>query len=352
MAEILTLLFGAFAYEVSADQRVGTLRNAIEIWNRWDGPHYLRIAQRGYERAGDPRFLIVFYPLFPWIVRVAIAFTRDPLLSAFLVSGIFSVLAAVAFARLVAIDYPEPVPYRSAWFMLIFPTAYFLHIPYTESLFLTLAIGAFLAVRRDRWLFASILGAFASLTRTNGLLLLAALGVEALHRWVSERRWRWQWLWIGLIPSGFVGYLLLNYEVTGDPFTFTQYERLHWDQSLIWPWKQVGIMTAVFNWHTPYEAQMIGLQVMLYLAIGLAAVIGSIFMLRPSYAVWMVANWLLIACLSWDLSAPRYLLGMFPMFIMFARLGRNRQFDAIITFWSLASMGVFIANFVRGWWAF
>ena len=42
------------------------------------------------------------------------------------------------------------VAMRAAWFLLIFPTAYFLHIGYTESLFLALVLGSFLAARTDR----------------------------------------------------------------------------------------------------------------------------------------------------------------------------------------------------------
>ena len=41
-------------------------------------------------------------------------------------------------------------------FLLIFPTAYFLHIGYTESLFLALVLGSFLAARTDRWWLAGL----------------------------------------------------------------------------------------------------------------------------------------------------------------------------------------------------
>jgi phage terminase large subunit-like protein len=219
-------------------------------------------------------------------------------------------------------------------------------------LFLALVIGAFLAARRDRWFLASILGALASLARVNGLLLLAALGAEVLHRWWSERRWRWRWLWIALIPAGFAIYLFLNYRVTGNAFTFAEYESSHWNQQLTWPWYTFIKTPADVYAHGAYDAQMTGWQIELYLTIGLAATLVSAFTLRPSYTVWMLTNWLLVACLTWDLSAPRYALALFPMFIIFARLARVRELGAIITFWSLLSMSLFAAYFVRGWWAF
>jgi Gpi18-like mannosyltransferase len=352
LAELLTLVFGCFAFEVTSGRRVLSLHQVFDIWNWWDTGQYLSIAVHGYQKAGDLRWTIVFYPLYPWLVRITILFVRDPLISAFIVSFLASIGAAIALARLVAIDYPEPVAYRSVWFMFIFPTAYFLHIGYTESLFMALVICSFLAARRDRWLAASILGAGASLTRMNGLILIPALGVEALHRLRIERRWESRWLWLALIPSGFGLYLLINYFVTGDPFTFANYERSHWGQGLGSPWRQVRQMADVIVSNDVYNSRMIGLAALFFLTVGLIATVASFFMLRPSYSVWMAANWLLIASLTWDLSAPRYILTLFPIFILLARLARSRNFYAVVTIGWLLLMGSFITSFLSDRWAF
>ena len=97
---------------------------------------------------------------------------------------------------------------------------------------------------------------------------------------------------------------------------------------------------------------MIGTQVLFYLAVGLAGTIAAAFLLRPSYAIWMALNWLFVSTQSWDISAPRYTLMMFPLFILFARLARRRIWDAAITVWSLLWLGFFVSQFVRGLWAF
>ena len=111
---------------------------------------------------------------------------------------------------------------RAAGFLLIFPTAYFLHVGYTESLFLALVLGCFLAVRRDHWWLAGALGGLAALTRINGLVLVPALAAEAWLEWDADGRHRLRahWLAIGLVVVGFVGYLALNLAVYGDPLTF------------------------------------------------------------------------------------------------------------------------------------
>ena len=352
LAELLTLGFGCFAFEVTSGQRLRSLHQVFDIWNWWDTGQYVNIALHGYQKAGEMRWTIVFFPLYPWLVRMTAGLVRDTLISAFIVSFLASIVAAIALARLVAIDYPEPVAYRSVWFMFIFPTGYFLHIGYTESLFLALVICSFLAARHDRWLAASILGAGAGLTRMNGLILVPALGAEAAHRFWIERRWESRWLWLGLIPCGFGIYLLINYFVTGDPFTFAHYERSHWSQGLGSPLDQIRQMAKVTGSNDVYNARMIGLAALFFLAAGLLATAASFFTLRPSYSVWMAANWLLIASLTWNLSAPRYGLALFPIFILCARLARSRNFYAVVTIGSLLLMGSFITSFLSDKWAF
>jgi hypothetical protein len=53
------------------------------------------------------------------------------------------------------------------------------------------------------------------------------------------------------------------------------------------------------------------------------------------------------------MSTPRYMLGMFPIFLIFARLAEARpNWGAVITVWSLTFLGIFTALFVQGHWAF
>jgi len=345
------LLFGALSLQVTSNERV-TLTHLLSIWNRWDGPQYLLIAQHGYAPTGNQRLALAFFPLYPWLIRLTEVVVRDAVLAAFLISTVASVAAGVALARLFAIDYPRHLARRAAWFLFIFPTSYFLHIDYSESLFLALVLASFLEARRERWLWAGIFGAFAALARPNGFLLLFALGAEALWEWRETHRFNWRWLWAGLIPIGFAAYLLVNYRITGDPLAFLSVQREHWAHTLVAPWSSVGVNFDVARDWDPSQAAMVGTQVLFYLAVGLAGTIAAAFLLRPSYAIWMALNWLFVSTQSWDISAPRYTLMMFPLFILFALLARRRIWDAAITVWSLLWLGFFVSQFVRGLWAF
>ncbi len=349
----ITLGFGAFCFAITENQRLGSLARLLEIWNRWDGPHYLDIARSGYGAAGEARLRLVFYPLYPLLVRLFAAGLHSPLLvSAFVVSGVASLVLAVVFRRLMAIDYPGRTAAAAVWFLFIFPTAYFFHIDYTESLFLALVAASFLAARRDRWPEAGGFAALASLTHDTGVLLVPALAAEAAHRFWLTRRWQNRWLWIGLVPAGFALYLFINYRATGDPFAFLRIASEHWTDRLTTPWVGIRETIGVLAWMDPRNAGMIGLQVLVFIVLGLAATIASIALLRPSYAVWMAGNWLVFASQSWDLSAPRLMLAMFPLFILAALLARSRLWNAVLTTWCLLFMGVFISEFVQGHWAF
>ncbi|HEX8476450.1 MAG TPA: hypothetical protein VF666_20800 [Pyrinomonadaceae bacterium] len=347
-------LFAVHAYYVFADRAIPTFREWLEIWNRWDAPHYLDLARDGYVATGEQRLWIVFYPLYPWLAR-AFAFVvgDDHLIGAFIVSTLASVVAGLLLQRLARLDDSDAVARSAVVFLFIFPTSYFLHIGYTESLFVALAVGCFLAARTERWWLAGVLGALAGLTRINGSILIPALAVEALHQYRTTRRLNLQWLWIALAPLGFAAYLALNKYVTGDAFAFTEIASQHWFKTLSSPWHGI---TEVYNsvwWRTPSDSQMVGMQELFFILLGLMCTVWCWRALRPSYAVWMTLNWLLWTSTSFVLSAPRYTVILFPIYILFARLAAARPlWGVVITVWSLLLLSLFVSRFVQGLWAF
>jgi hypothetical protein len=92
--------------------------------------------------------------------------------------------------------------------------------------------------------------------------------------------------------------------------------------------------------------------VLFFIASAFLATIFCAWMLPVSYTVWMAANWLLFASTSWDLSTPRYVLAMFPMFILIARLARYPYWNTAITVWSLLWLGTLATQFVVGHWTY
>lgn len=350
--KMLILLYGVVSYQIVTDRPLPSVQAALAIWNHWDGPHYLDLARYGYQPEGEIRLFLVFYPLYPLLVRLFENLTGDYLLAAFVVSAFASVAAGLLLERLARFDQPADVARRAVWFLLIFPTSYFLHIGFTEGLFLALALGCFVAARSERWPLAGILGALAALARVNGIMLVPALAMEAYLIYRRTRRWDWQWLWIAGVGAGTGGYLLLNYTVTGNPLAFAEIQREHWYKSLAWPWTGIRALVESLSYRGPSKSQMYVGQELLFLGIGIVCTVLTWTKLRPSYGVWMAGNVLLFASTSFILSTPRYVLILFPMYILFARLGESRAWYTVLTVWSLLLMSFFIGQFVQGRWAF
>jgi Gpi18-like mannosyltransferase len=347
----LLFLFAAQSFQVLQNERVDSLHRYLELWNHWDSANYQKLAELGYSGTGERLPLLVFYPLYPWTVRAVAFITHDFLVSAFLVSTVASLVTAIVMLRLVEIDFSRQVAQRAVWFLFIFPTSYFLHIGYTESLFMMLALSCIYAARKQRWPLAALFGALACLTRVNGLVLGLVLVAEAAHQYWTTRRWQRQWLFIPLMALGFGGYLLLNKHVTGDPFAFRSLMQQFFFKSLASP--LTGIDNALGSLtRSPAEAEMIGVQEVFFILLGLVCTVVSWFKLRPAYCVWITCNWLLFVSVTFVLSVPRYTLTMFPIYILFSLLASRRVWLAIISVWSILYLAFFSSVFTWGHWAF
>ena len=348
--KLLLIALGAASYQAFEKEDIPFGRPWLEIWNQWDAVHFLRLAEFGYSVSDE--FKAWFYPFYPLCVRFFSYLTAgDYLIASFLVSAVALLFVVVLLRRLAVLEWDETIARRSLYFFLIFPTAYVLHIGYTESLFLALAIGCIFAARKEVWWLAGILGAFAWMTRANGIILMPTLAVEAGHQLFVTKRWRGQWLWIAIVPGGFAVYLFLNWRISADPFAFLKMRKELFHMSFSWPW--VGITDAFRNVRRrPDQGEIVGTQEAFFTVLALICTIVSWFKLRPVYAMWITGNWILLAFVTFIESMPRYALTMFPIFFLFAFVGANRFLATLITIWSLLLLALFSGLFVRGWWVF
>jgi Gpi18-like mannosyltransferase len=352
--KVLVLAFAAQSYIILSNRPLLSSYDWLSIWNRWDALHYLNLARTGYVSEGVEARAIAFYPLYPWLVRVTTSLLRDELAGAFFVSTIASVIAGLLLHVLAQLDEKAAVARATVFFMFIFPTSYFLHIGYTESLFLALVIGGFLAARNRRWWLAGLLGVLACMTRVNGLVLVPALAFEAWDQCrAGNERWRWGWFWVVLPVSGFGIYLLINFNVHGDPLAFLWAQEKYWRKAIAWPWVGIAEAWRLMSAPLPFQAQMIGWQEFFFVALGFCLSVWAWLRLRASYAVWMTGNWLLWTSTKFLFSVPRFTLVMFPAYILFARAAHSSPvWNGVITVWSLLFLALFVTCFVRGLWAF
>ncbi len=199
---------------------------AIDVWARWDSGWFLQIAEDGYSY---PSFTPAFFPLYPALVgAVGRLLGGHYVLAGTLVSLTACAVAFVLLYRLGRALLDESTARRAVLYLAVFPTAVFLGAVYSESLYLALAIGAFLAAERGRFGSAGLTAGLALLTRPVGVVLLPAL---ALIAWRSTDR-RGALLRLCLAPAAFLAYPLLLWADIGRPFEFLSAQEDGWQRSL------------------------------------------------------------------------------------------------------------------------
>ncbi|HWF33522.1 MAG TPA: mannosyltransferase family protein [Solirubrobacteraceae bacterium] len=199
---------------------------------RWDALWYLEISHHGYSPLGlvahNPGQRPAFFPLYPLLVHVLGGFAGNgaTVVAATLLSLIAFTVALVVVHRLTTLELGPRAAKGAVLVIAFWPSSYFFSAPYTESLFLALSAGAFLAARRERWWLAGLLGAAASATRNTGILLAIPLlvmylygprGGLAAETMLAPARERWgrlraryalrrDVLWLALVPLGLIAY--------------------------------------------------------------------------------------------------------------------------------------------------
>lgn len=146
----------------------------LEPWQRWDTLHYQAIAERGYTAFDTALFTP---PLYPTLMRwLAPLLGGNTLLAGLVISNTACALAFTLVYRLsLSASQDPPTARRTLLYLASFPTAFFLLAAYTEAVFLAAACMMLASVRRARWLTAGLWAALASSTRLPGALVLVPL---------------------------------------------------------------------------------------------------------------------------------------------------------------------------------
>jgi hypothetical protein len=320
-------------------------------WIHWDAIHYLTIAQVGYGRSGDLRNLIAFFPLYPALTQALAAIGLPVWVAAILLNNAGGLLATILLYEIGRRDGSEVAGVRAAVLFNVFPTAFFLFNGYTEGVFCAFAFGSVLAARQERWILAGLLGGLAAATRLTGIALIPLLLVEV---WMARRHLRRvaeAALAVAIPAGGLIIYLLVNWLVLGDALAFVQVQREHWYHRLSAPW--VGMLEALRGvaWRPPWEKITVGgselvAGVSAYVTTALAFV-----RMRPGDAVYAATLTILMTFLPFWLSIPRYLLAMYPLFLLLGRV-RSLIIQPVLTGLFLTALLVFSVAFARGYWAF
>ena len=332
-------------------------------WNLWDAPHYLDIAEYGYAHhlENGQHLFLVFFPLYPLIVKIFAFVLRDYTVSALAVSFLSYSAGCALMYKLVRMDYSQSVARRSVIFLSVSPFAFFFGGVMTEGLFFLVITATFLAIRKHKWLLAGVLGALAALTRSVGVLMIIVAAVEwAGHErpiaLLKEKNYKALGKEIAhalpllIIPIGTLIYLYINYAVEGNAFAFMEYQKSHWSQELQYFGKTVKMLVSRVNMQDDWlYIVCIFLSGIVSIAVTAVITLLAVRRTRSMYTAFMIMYFFFNAAASWPLSLNRYMSCMIPAAWVLASLTEKRKNAAeLITVCSAVLFGIFLAGYITG----
>jgi hypothetical protein len=327
----------------------------LTTWANFDGVHYLTIIEKGYKGTG---LIQAFFPLYPLIVGTLSFGVLNPI-----VVGVIISLASFAGAiyylyHLVLMTESPKVAGRVLWLLLLFPTSFFFGALYTESLFLLLVVGCFYAWEKKRYGLAGVIGLLAASTRLVGVFLVPALLISFIGRknfnltLLRDKRF-----WSALLPiTGILAYMAYLQIVFGDPLLFysvqTDFGADRATETLVFypqvVWRYAKMLGTVDITSTLYYRILLELLSGLF---GLLGLVWSFWVTKKSWAVFGLLALLLPTLTGTFSSMPRYLLPLFPLYIVLAKKLPDISFKICLVIFGillainliLFTQGIFVA---------
>jgi len=185
-------------------------------FSNWDGQNYLLLADWGYNvwQPGN-----AFFPLFPLLIRFVKFLLQDFYLSAFILNLILSYAFFFTFYQYGTHHLNKNKTTKALILFLCYPTAFYLTVFYSETLFLFLLFGFlyFYEVRKSNLslLFAVLL----PLTRAQAVFIPVALVILVIIKLLDKNDLNIKYEVINLLAFllGGLFYLLFFYLKTGSP---------------------------------------------------------------------------------------------------------------------------------------
>lgn len=325
------LLFVVWACRSGTYASVGDALEA-QFYGNTDARHYIDLAEYGYgagEAFPEQYLMIVFFPLFPWLLHLLNPFGWwDWRILALVVQLPLFCTAGAGLFALVRRQYDARTAWRALLFLLVSPASVFFFAPMTESLFLALTVWYVWCLQKRHWARAAVLGILAGLTRAPGGLLCGLAFLELLGQWRrTGRRPAIGSLAALLGPAAGLGlYFGLNQAVYGRWNQYSIYQWEHWGQKL-------GLFTETIRYHLSYlvlwwqdnrpAAVWICLTAVVCILLAFGLLAAAARQLPASWLGYGLAYLLVTMGATWLLSAPRYAVALFCLPVAAAVLLRG-----------------------------
>jgi len=347
----------------------------------WDSEYYLSIASVGYDDPAiegipvdfawgyNQRFCVpseeanctsrnyAFFPLYPWLTWiVALPLRIFPItviarttLAAVIVSLLGALGAMLGLYFMSRKSLGEEGGVRAAFYLLIFPSGFFLAQVYTESLFLGLTFGALACLLERKWGWAALLAALAVWARPGGAILLLPMAIV----WLMDKAWQGGWksvLTRGLAAlSPVLSYGVWSLTPLADKFHFV--EEHYFGRGLLAIGPSVGAWSQALLTFAQDNSQAKFYYALEFAALGLA-VLTCILLLkeRPEISPFGLAMVFFAFTSGSSQGMVRYVLAAPALFWVLARWGKHPAFDKIWTVISILLLGMEAMLFSFNFW--
>jgi Gpi18-like mannosyltransferase len=310
----------------------------------------MSIVKQGYFYIPGKESSAGFFPLYPLLVKILSLIFGHPILIGFFISNIALLFAVIYLYKMVMLDFEDSdVASKTVFYILISPASFYFSIFYTEGLFLFLTISSFYYARKKRWLIASLLGFFLSLTRSVGVYIIIPLLMEYLDIdfdsfRIDFKKIKKDIFYLSLIPMGlliFMLYLLIKFN---DAFAYYHAQAAGWQRGF------TSIMTtskSIKLYYDFYKIIFMGLPVFVLILI----LFLIYFRVRSSYIVYTLLLLFIYLSTGRLESIPRYISVLFPMYMGMSLLANKSKFlDYSFSLFSTMLLTLFTSLFVNGYW--
>lgn len=387
------------ASETMADSQEGKpylLESFMNHQVSWDSEYYLSIAVGGYEDPAMRRIDVIdrgvrdkvsqnyaFFPLYPLVMQALSVplgvLGMTPIATATLAGVLISLLGTlagmIALYDLTRDTLGHEGGLRTAFYLLIFPTSFFLAQVYTEGLFVGLAFGSLALMRRGHLIPAAVLAALATWTRSVGVALIVPLALA----WLQTVDWRSAFAAspvLGIVhnPGREVAAhnprrervlpLLLGAAVFLPLLAFLIWQRTighafdliqtTWfgREMFNWGGMQWGLDLMLGSFRDPAANTQMTVYYALEVVAVLLALVACLLMLRryPGLALFGLAVLVVSVTSGAPQSLIRYVLAVPALFVFLSHLGRHAAFDRAWTVASLLLMAMQASLFTWDMW--
>jgi len=181
-----------------------------------------------------------------------------------------------------------------------------------EPLFMALLLGSFLMLRRERWVYAAVLGSLATVVRPFGVFALVGLGIHLLYR----KRFRDCAIAtaIALGIGALYTWPLKHY--LGSPFAnVASYQKYDWHGGLPFNFPFVAIVRDTIRIHAPWTNLALTLSWMLFVLVAIVVAIRSGEFRHYAKVHTAEACFVFLYCLAlYTYNAPGWSRSQFPRF--------------------------------------